>query len=363
MAALQPIRRLVSSALVVVALLAALGPAVASPAVAASSTDALLFGLLAAPASLPPAAPTPQFGLNWTAWQSLGGTITSAPAAVSWGRDRVTVFARGGSGEIIQTYKEGAAPWSPWRTPDELRGVILRSAPSCTSWTAGTINCVALREGYGGVFQFYWEGSAWATGELGGDATSAPAIVAWGAGRMSVFVRNSNGNLIHRYWQHNVTDWVPPRWEAVGSGTITSAPACGSRGTGIIDCFALGPNGVVQQLYYDEGAGARWVGWNQLVGMATFRGASTISAVGWNRNLLDLFVRGPDLRLYQITYTGSWAQPWTPIEDRPLVSAPACTRVEPGRLDCFAQILDPQSQSASAFNLAPGMAYRNAQRR
>ncbi len=313
--------------------------------------------------AFPPTAPHPQFGLTWTAWQDLGGTLTSAPAAVSWGRERITVFARGGNGEIIQTYKEGGNAWTPWRTPSELRGVILRSAPSCASWTSGAINCVALREGYGGVFQFYWNGRGWFTNDLGGDATSAPAIVAWGAGRLSVFVRNSNGNLIHRYWQHNVTDWTPPRWEAVGSGTITSAPSCASREVGVIDCFALGPNGVVMQLYYDERAGARWVGWNQLMGMATFRATSPISAVGWNRNLLDLFARGPDMRLYQITYSGTWAEPWTVMEERTLIGAPSCTRVEPGRLDCFAQVLDPQAQNTSAFNVAPGLAYRYAQRR
>lgn len=117
------------------------------------------------------------------------------------------------------------------------------------------------------------------------------------------------------------------------------------------------------QLYYDERAGARWVGWNQLMGMATFRATSPISAVGWNRNLLDLFARGPDMRLYQITYSGTWAEPWTVIEERTLIGAPSCSRVEPGRLDCFAQVLDPQAQNTSAFNVAPGLAYRYAQRR
>lgn len=221
-----------------------------------------------------------------------------------------------------------------------------------------------LRRPAGGLRRsLYWDGRGWFTGDLGGDATSAPTIVAWGAGRLSVFVRNSNGNLIHRYWHHNVTDWTPPRWELAGNGILTSAPACGSRGNGMIDCFALGENGVIMQLYYDESVGGRWIGWNQLVGMAAFRGASTLSVVGWNRNLLDLFVRGPDLRLYQITYTGAWTQPWTPIEERPLLSAPACVRVEPGRIDCFAQILDTRAQSAVVFNVASGLAYRYAQRR
>ena len=37
-------------------------------------------------------------------WESLGGTITSAPAAVSWGPNRIDVFARGQNQNLIHMY-------------------------------------------------------------------------------------------------------------------------------------------------------------------------------------------------------------------------------------------------------------------
>jgi hypothetical protein len=316
----------------------------------------------AAPAASPPLSADAQ-ALGWSGWQNIGGTITSAPAAVSWGAGRIDVFARGAAGEVVQSSKDGAGAWSGWGTPGELRGLVLRSAPACASLGQNTINCVALREGYGGVTQFWWDGQRWGVNDLGGDATSAPSIVAWGRGRLSLFVRNSNGTIIHKYWQPGLGDWSPPQWEAIGNGAqIASAPSCTSRDVGVIDCFSLGPSGVVQQLYYDEAAGARWVGWQQLTGLASFRGSSALSAVGSSRSLLDLFVRGLDGRLYGITYTGSWVLPWVQSDSRTLMYSPGCARVGRNRIDCFGQFLDTQGQ-ADAFNsVAPGLLYRYAQR-
>src|SRR5690606_28332105 len=112
--------------------------------------------------------------------------------------------------------------------------------------------------------------------------------------------------------------------------------ACTSRDVGVIDCFALGANGAVMQLYYDEAAGSRWVGWQSLSGIASFQGSSALSAVGSGRNLLDLFVRGRDGRLYTITYTGTWLLPWVQADGRTLTLAPGCARVGRNRIDCFA---------------------------
>lgn len=43
------------------------------------------------------AAPSTQdiTAATWSGWESLGGTLTSAPAAVSWGPNRIDVFVKG----------------------------------------------------------------------------------------------------------------------------------------------------------------------------------------------------------------------------------------------------------------------------
>ena len=35
-------------------------------------------------------------GANWGGWESLGGILTSPPNAVSWGPNRLDIFANGG---------------------------------------------------------------------------------------------------------------------------------------------------------------------------------------------------------------------------------------------------------------------------
>lgn len=47
--------------------------------------------------------PVPDRG--WSSWESLGGILTSAPAAVSWGPNRIDVFARGPRRDLIHTFE------------------------------------------------------------------------------------------------------------------------------------------------------------------------------------------------------------------------------------------------------------------
>jgi hypothetical protein len=52
-------------------------------------------------------------GGYWSNSQSLGGKLTSSPAAVSWGVGRIDVFARGGDGAVWQEFY--ATPyWYNW---------------------------------------------------------------------------------------------------------------------------------------------------------------------------------------------------------------------------------------------------------
>jgi len=54
-----------------------------------------------------------QSGSGWSGWQSLGGTLTSSPAATSPGSGQIDVFARGSDGALWYKDWNGAA-WSSW---------------------------------------------------------------------------------------------------------------------------------------------------------------------------------------------------------------------------------------------------------
>lgn len=177
-------------------------------------------------------------GGSWYGWQSLGGVATSAPGAVSWAPGVVSVFVRGqGDGQMYQNWWASGSGWSGWSP----LGGQLTSAPACASLREppGRVDCVVRGNG-NNLFLKTWQGGSgqgWQADwtNLGGGASSAPTIAAWGANRLSVFYRGENGNMLHRYWDG--TRWVGP--EDLG-GPISSSPACTSPEVNRIECYAQG---------------------------------------------------------------------------------------------------------------------------
>lgn len=173
--------------------------------------------------------------------------------------------------------------------------------------------------------------SPWrSVGELG--ASSGPGAVSWGLGRLDVFARGVDGELIHGYtdgagwyWEENLFDGV----------TLRSQPSCASWGGRTISCVALREGSAgVWQFYYD---GFGW-GQSDLGGIA----ASAPTIVSWGPGRLDVFVRGQDEALYWSSWQdGTWNLAWSRI-DGILRSAPACTSRRVTSIDCFA--LDTRGQ-------------------
>ena len=87
--------------------------------------------------------------MTWSGWESLGGVLTSAPAASSWAANRLDVFVRGTDNALWHKWWQNA--WSGW---ESLGGVLL----------------------------------------------SAPGAVSWGTDRIDTFVEGTNGALWHKCW-------------------------------------------------------------------------------------------------------------------------------------------------------------------
>ena len=47
------------------------------------------------------------YPIMWHDWESLGGTITSVPGAVSWDNDRIDVFAIGKDSTLYHKWFDG----------------------------------------------------------------------------------------------------------------------------------------------------------------------------------------------------------------------------------------------------------------
>jgi hypothetical protein len=260
---------------------------------------------------------------SWT-WEQLeANPIDGAPAAVSWGPDRIDVFVRGTDGALYQKFWNGTA-WSGY-VP---LGGVLNASPAACSWAPGRLD-VFGRGTDNALHQQTWTGSQW-TGWRGLDptpVTSEPTAVSWGPNRIDVFVRGSDNSLLHKWW-----DGV--RWNGYESlgGVLTSGPAGCSRGPGLLDIFARGTDQALWHMRYENG----FKGWEQ-------RGATPIAsspaAVASGRDRIDVMVRGADGALQHKWWNGA---EWSDYESRGgvLTSGPAVCSWGPGRLDAFARGTD-----------------------
>lgn len=175
-----------------------------------------------------------------------------------------------------------------------------------------------------------WEG-------LGGTLNGGPAVTTWGEGRLDVFVRGTDNQLHHQWYNANQN---PPwrGWEPLG-GIHTSDPAAVSWGVNRIDVFERGQNG---QLWHNYHNGAMWSGWTAegVSGLATNGGPAVTT---WGPGRLDLFVRGTDNQLYHKWYSNNrWSDErdgfpagWQPLGGQ-LTSDPSAVAWGSGRIDVFA---------------------------
>ncbi|HEY7907486.1 MAG TPA: hypothetical protein VIC60_01375, partial [Thermomicrobiales bacterium] len=132
---------------------------------------------------------------QWGGWESLGGLLTSPPAAVAWGPDRLDLFAPGGDNAIWHKWWDGAN-WGGW----ESLGGLLTSPPIVTSWAENRLDLFA-KGGDNAIWHKWWDGANWGGWEsLGGLLTSPPAGTSWAADRLDLFALGGDNAVWHKWW-------------------------------------------------------------------------------------------------------------------------------------------------------------------
>ncbi|HWJ66757.1 MAG TPA: hypothetical protein VNT31_08775 [Nocardioides sp.] len=219
-------------------------------------------------------------------WESLGGTITSDPAAASWGPGRLDVFARGTDTALWHRWYDGS--WHNW----ESLGGILTSAPAVSSWSSGRLD-VFVR-GTDRALWHKWFDNGWHDWEsLGGGLSSGSAAASWGAGRVDVFVRGDDNALWHKWFDgswHN--------WESLG-GVLTSAPGVAAWGSGRLDVVVRGTDNACWHKWFDGG----WHDWESLGGQFS----SGLDVASWGSGRLDLVGRGLDNACWHSWFDNGWS--------------------------------------------------------
>jgi hypothetical protein len=149
-------------------------------------------------------------GTTWSAATSLGGILTSSPAATSRSSGTIDVFVRGSDGVIwSRTTTNGGATWNPWHS-------IGGQTPSGTGPAADAQNANSLDVFVQGtdhaLWYNHWDGTTWSGWQsLGGVLPSSPAATSPANGVIDVFVRGTDNALWERPYNNG---WLP--WTSIG---------------------------------------------------------------------------------------------------------------------------------------------------
>ncbi len=271
---------------------------------------------------------------GWDAWNSLGGVLTSDPAAASNGTGNITVLARGSGGACyVRSTTDGGAHWTDWST---LGGLLLAgTGPAAYSWSIpwSYWDNVQQKQVTGvnqqlGVFvtgtnhQLYWMSTdgtithGWQS--LGGYLTSSPAATAVGAqqqnnapaqgGIIDVAVRGGDGALWLREYnvQRTSTNFGWLKWISlsgkIAPGTAPAIALASYQGPNQLDVFVKGMDGALWHQRTPSGYNL-WSGWESRSGKLTSSPAATWEPGQYpGGTFLDVFVVGTDNALWWMWY-------------------------------------------------------------
>lgn len=183
---------------------------------------------------------------SWSGWTSLGGIITSRPAAAVDGGG-LYVAGRGTDGAA---WERPASPAGRWQS---LGGMVAAGTGPAAAVDASGDLAVFVQ----GVDGALWENRGGSWSGLGGAVQGDPGASSVSAGHLEGFVRGGyDGALWHRWWSASA-GWSP--WVSLG-GIVTSGPAAATyQGSGRQDVFALGGDGDVWEISFTDGQWGTWM--------------------------------------------------------------------------------------------------------
>ncbi len=259
--------------------------------------------------------------VGWHGWESLGGSITSKPSAVSWGPNRIDVVARGLDSAVWHRWWDGTA-WRGW----ESLGGLIQGAPAICSRASGRLDMFAVGLNHH-LFHKWFQGGWSAWEDLGGVLSSEPAAVSCGPNRIDVFARGMDQAMWHLWWDG--VGWHG--WESLGGG-LSSAPAASSWGANRLDTFVRGYD---MHLWHKSWNGTAWSGWEDLKGVLS----GEPGAVSWGPNRIDVFYPGQNSHMWHRSWNGST---WSGEDDLlgTLSSGVGVSSWAKNRLDCFVEGTD-----------------------
>jgi hypothetical protein len=290
--------------------------------------------------------------MPWSNWkvEDVGIKVAGAPAVSSWKEGRLDVFVRSLFKRMYHKVYDNET-WQDvhWRDLSDDHNIEV--SPAAVSWGPNRVDLFAVWDRQ--VRHRAYDNGTWNPWEhLEGVTDNAPAAASWKVNRVDVLVQTTDRFTARRFWESGVTNgWTG--WENVGGASpmLLSAPAAVATGPNRIDLFGRGPNDRLIHNWYKgvEGGG----GWVEIDSLPIKDAPAVVSAPTADQGRVDVFVRGADDLLKHRIYfaggqparnlPGEWAPggSWENISMNKISGPPGAVAWWSGkilkRVDCFAQ--------------------------
>jgi hypothetical protein len=166
----------------------------------------------------------------WANWEALGGYAASGVATASWGFGRLDMIYAGANGQVQHRYWD--AGWSPSEV--SVGGAIIGD-PAAVSWGSQRIDVFARNKADNQLWHAFYSQGAWRGSELlGGNLASSPTVASIAPGRLDVFWRDASNALRRTAFVNNA--WIPDA--DMGGSPISGDPTAASTEAGRVDVVA-----------------------------------------------------------------------------------------------------------------------------
>lgn len=164
---------------------------------------------------------------GWTGYQSLGGSVASAPSAVvaqdAKGSQAIYVFVRNAAGYLTVKayYKDPETDLYAWADYRDINKKLV-GAPTCVAMGGSHVDCYARKNDKSTV-EFSNVLTNGQTVNLGGETNKRPGImVSPDHKHVRIMVRGMDGKLWHKKWKAGAgfADWAPTDFD------VGSQPVC-----------------------------------------------------------------------------------------------------------------------------------------
>ncbi|KAH8892361.1 fucose-specific lectin [Thozetella sp. PMI_491] len=166
---------------------------------------------------------------------------------------------------------------------------------------------------------------------LSGQFSGKLSLCSWAPGRLDIFHCGSNAKVYHKWKRTAGEGWAPSTtdWESLDGEIPWSTVTAVSWGPNRIDLFGLGPDNDCHHKWCE---GSSWSSWQKLGG----RSFSDVVAVTWGPGILHLFVRGGNNMVFHMHMTSpnQWTL-WNALPSLQIIGSPKAVVSCAGRIDLF----------------------------